>query len=100
MPTIKILNREYQIACGEGEEKKLIELASKLDKRLQDNARIFRGANEAMLMVLTALTLEDSLQDFKQQNKPTNSADSSALDKDINSITNRIDSLAKKLQLI
>ncbi len=96
MPIIKILNRDYQIACGEGEEKKLLELASKLDKRLQDNARIFKGANEAMLMVLTALTLEDSLQDFLQQNPSTKSVDLS-IDKDIDLIADRIDILAKKL---
>jgi cell division protein ZapA len=89
MPIVKILNRDYQIACGDGEEKKLIELAKKLDKRLQDNARIFRGANESMLIVMTALMLEDYVQDL-EQGKPSDSAD----DKELDEITNRIDKLS------
>ena len=89
MPIVKILNRDYQIACGDGEEKKLIELAKKLDKRLQDNARIFRGANESMLIILTALTLEDYVQDL-EQGKSSNSAD----DKELDEVTNRIDKLS------
>ncbi len=68
MPIIRILNREYQIACGPGEEEKLLALAEKLDKRLQENSRSFRGANEMMVIILTALTLEDSVQDLSQQN--------------------------------
>ena len=89
MPIVKILNRDYQIACGDGEEKKLIELAKKLDKRLQDNARIFRGANESMLIIMTALMLEDYVQDL-EQGKSGNSAD----DKELDEITNRIDKLS------
>jgi len=64
MPTIKILNREYQVSCGPGEEQKLFDLAATLDKRLRESEKIFKGANESLLMVLTALILEDQNQDL------------------------------------
>lgn len=99
MPSIKILNREYQIACGPGEEEKLLDLASKLNKRLSDNSRVFKGANDMMLMLLTAITLEDKIQDLEQQNKFSNPIDISA-NQDIISASDRIDMLAKKLEII
>ena len=82
MPIIKILNREYQIACGPGEEAKLLDLASKLNARLQESTKTFRGANELMLLVLTALTLEDSEQDSSLQ---------------IDALTERVNSLSQKI---
>ena len=104
MPIIRILNREYQIACGPGEEHKLLDLAEKLDKRLQENSKIFRGANEMMLIVLTALTLEDSLQDLSQQNNKLQNkltqnipCDNDDVNNIINNLINRIDSMSKQL---
>jgi cell division protein ZapA len=102
MPAIKILNREYQIACGPGEEEKLISLATKLDKRLIENAKIFRGANENMLFILTALTMEDSLQDLKHQVEVLQKKvsqeiklDNKDLDQIIDALVDRVDSMCK-----
>ena len=67
MPTIKILNRDYQVNCGPGEEQKLLDLAATLDKRLRESEKIFKGANENLLIVLTALILEDQNQDLKNK---------------------------------
>ena len=104
MPIIRILNREYQIACGPGEEQKLLDLASKLDKRLQENSKLFRGANEMMLIMLTALTLEDSVQDLTQQNSSLQNklaqefkGGDEASDYLVDILSERIDSLSKKL---
>lgn len=88
MPTIKILNRDYQISCGPGEEKKLFELAERLDTRLRNNAKIFRNANENMLLVLTALTLEDAVVDSR------NSSQDESL---LNEIAERIEKICKSL---
>ncbi len=88
MPIIKILNRDYQISCGPGEEKKLFELAEKLDARLKHNSKIFRNANENMLLVLTALTLEDAVMDSRNA-----SQDDSLL----HDIADRIEKICKAL---
>ena len=106
MPIIKILNRDYQIACGDGEEKKLLELAKKLDKRLAENSRLFKGANESMLMVLTALTLEDFTHDLQQQNAALQTklnqameSSSQAIDQQLDEVTSRIDAIASYIEL-
>jgi cell division protein ZapA len=104
MPIIKILNRDYQIACGPGEEQKLLDLAAKLDKRTHENSKSFRGANEIMLIVLTALTLENSVQDLSEQNATLQNKlaeGSICSDEDsnylIDILSKRVDALSKKL---
>ncbi len=104
MPVIRILNRDYQISCGPGEEQKLLDLASKLDKRAQENSKAFRGANEMMLIILTALTLENSVQDLSEQNSilqkklaegvSCDDEDSNYL---IDKLAERVEHLSKKL---
>ena len=95
MPIVNILNRDYQIACGDGEEKKLLELSAKLDKRLKENARLFKGANESLLIILTALTLEDYTQDLESQLSQVSTNGNKALDKTLDELTARIDRLTK-----
>ncbi len=104
MPQIKILNRDYNVACGAGEEQKLLDLAAKLDKRLQENARLFRGANDMMVFILTALTLEDMAQDLSQQNNVLQQKLSQGIKGDddseylLNSLAERIENFTKNLK--
>lgn len=104
MPIIKILNRDYQISCNPGQESKLQELAAKLDKRLQENAKAFRGANDMMLTILTSLTLEDTVQELTQQNNALQkklAEDVKCSDEDSNylldMLSERIDAISKNL---
>lgn len=104
MPQIKILNRDYNVACGAGEEQKLLDLAAKLDKRLQENARLFRGANDMMVLILTALTLEDMAQDLSQQNNVLQQKLSQGIKGDddseylLNALAERIENFTKNLK--
>ena len=93
---VKIINRDYQLACNDGAEQKLLDLVGKLDDRIQDNARKFKGANEAMLMLLTSIMLEDKLQDFQRQNQ----ALQDRLDNMANEISSQIDKLANKIEML
>ena len=91
---VKIFNREYQLACNDGEEHKLIDLATRLDKRLQENSRKFRGANETMVMLLTSLVLEDQLQEMQNNSNQDN------FNQEINKLANHIDNIAKRIELL
>lgn len=91
MPIIKILNRDYQIACGPGQEAKLYDLADKLDKRIHENAKQFKGANEITLIVLTALMMENSLQDITPSESINN-------DKIYEDLTKKIAAINQKLK--
>ena len=97
MPVIKILNRDYQIACGEGQEQKLLDLAAKLDKRLHENSRSFKGANEITLIILTALMLEDSIQESENNSTAGNLQNDGESNQMIDELSERIDLLSKKL---
>ncbi len=77
-------------------------LAAKLNRRLTDNAKIFKNANENMLFLLTALTLEDSLQDLSNQVQVLQKKvgqeiklDDKDLDQVIESLADRLDALSK-----
>ncbi len=103
MPIVKILNRDYSIACGEGEEKKLIELADKLDKRLKENFRLFRGASESLLIMLTAISMEDYISDLEAKIKslPQQTVDQSndkELEEALDSLNSRIQNLVAKIK--
>ncbi len=87
MPTIKILSREYQVNCGPGEEQKLFDLAEKLNSRLNENEKLFRGASENLLIILTALVMEDQNQDLQ-----------SKLDTKLNEATDSIENICKLLE--
>jgi cell division protein ZapA len=68
MPVIDVIIRDnvHKIACNDGEEKELNALAASLNKRVSKLASSFAKANDMQLLLLTALTLEDELNEFKK----------------------------------
>jgi cell division protein ZapA len=70
MPTVTIgLNgRNYDIACGEGEEARVQELAGEIRRRMEGLTRS-AGPNlsEGMVFVMTALLMADELDQRKRE---------------------------------
>lgn len=68
---IKIGGREYQVACGEGQEEHLRLLADEVNDRI--NSLFFNSKNvknkpsEPMMLVMAALMLADELQESKKE---------------------------------
>lgn len=58
---ITINGRIYEIGCDQGQEGRVVDLASYVDQRLQTIARSGAAYNDAHLLVLTALVLADEL---------------------------------------
>jgi len=69
MPTVTIgLNgRNYDIACGEGEEARVQELAGEIRRRMENLTRTSGPMNEGMVFVMTALLLADELDQRKRE---------------------------------
>ena len=69
MPTVTIaLNgRNYDIACGEGEEPRVQELAGELRRRMEGLAKHSGPAAENLLFALTGLLLADELDQKNRQ---------------------------------
>jgi cell division protein ZapA len=61
--SVRINNRQYEIACAEGEEERLLALAADLDDCVLDLRRQIAGAPEIKLLVLGALTMADKVRE-------------------------------------
>ena len=69
MPTVTIaLNgRNYDIACDDGEQARVTELAGELRRRMESLTRNAGNLSEGMVFVMTALTLADELDQKKRE---------------------------------
>ena len=65
--TIQINAREYAIACGNGEEAHIIELARILDSKAKLLTQSGIQINENQLLAMVGLLVADELQDAKQK---------------------------------
>lgn len=66
MPKVKlnIGNRPYEISCGAGDEDRVASLAGSLDTRVTNIAKSLGQASEAMVLVVTALMMEDEIRNL------------------------------------
>ena len=62
---VTIAGRSYRMACGDGEEKHLEDLAAALDSKIGDMRRAFGEIGDMRLQVMAALTLADELAETK-----------------------------------
>ena len=59
--TVTVNAQSYTLACDDGEESHLTDLARQIDKRVADVKRDVGAAREAEMFLMTALLLEDEL---------------------------------------
>ena len=113
---IGINGRHYEISCDNGQEGRVIELASYIDSKLQQIARAGGAYNDAHLLVLTALVLADELFEAKEgagmsqrasaqltAQRPATAAapskdEEQAIVRVIDQLTKRIETIAAKVQ--
>jgi len=63
--SITINGRNYGIACDDGQEQRVKQLAAYVDSRLKDIARAGAASNESHLLVLTSIILADEIADMR-----------------------------------
>jgi cell division protein ZapA len=64
--TIYINGRSYDIACDNGQEGRIVDLAAYVDQRLQQISRAGAAYNDAHLQVLTSIVLADELFEIQE----------------------------------
>ncbi len=66
MPEVDIIinNREHKIACSDGEENRVRELAGLLNEEVSNIANTIGQIGDVKLMVLAAITILDKNQDI------------------------------------
>jgi cell division protein ZapA len=69
MPTVTVLlnGRNYDIACGPGEELRVEELAARLRTRMEGISRSMGGSQENFIFAVTALLLADELEQREKE---------------------------------
>jgi len=105
MPEIHITinGRSYPVACDEGQEARLKELAQYVDRKTAEFAKKLGQIGEARLLVLAALTITDELADTqaslrKSGNGAGNGIDTNALAQGLSELAERIETIAERLE--
>ena len=102
--SVQIANRSYELACGDGEEERVQELAAYVDEKVVELRRQLPGTPELKLLVFAALILADESREARGIAKAAESARASATDsaetlatalEDL--ITSRVDKMSKKV---
>jgi cell division protein ZapA len=103
--SINIANRTYELACGEGEEDRVHELAAYVDEKVSAlRQRLPPGTPEIKLMVFASILLAEESREARGMAKQAETARASATDnaetlatalEDL--ITSRVDKMAKKV---
>ena len=102
--SINIANRTYELACGEGEEQRVHELAAYVDDKVTQLRRQLPGVAEVKLLVFASLMLADESREARGMAKQAETARASASDsadtlatalEDL--ITSRVDKMSKKV---
>ena len=65
---IAVGKSKYKIQCQESEKEKLLETAEKLNERVNHLSFSFRNLDEKTLLVISALTMEEELQNSVGKN--------------------------------
>lgn len=107
--TITINSREYAVACEDGQEVRIIQLARLLDEKAKMLNLSIGQVNESMVLVLVGLLLADELSELKKGEKTPVAApvDNSrlldfdaSLSEEIKSLKNQIISVASSVEML
>lgn len=100
---ISINGRKFGIACDDGQEQRVTDLANFVDSRLKEIAKAGAGANESHLLVLTSIVLADELFDLRDNAANSNRAPLNGLQitrDEEGTIVNAIDQMAGRIEAI
>lgn len=100
--SISINGRSYPVACDEGQEERLRELARSVDARVAGFARQVGQAGEARLLVLVALVLADELAEanetLRRLGAQTPAPDDAAIAAGVDQLAARVEAVATRLE--
>ncbi|HPF78010.1 MAG TPA: cell division protein ZapA [Alphaproteobacteria bacterium] len=100
---ISINGRTFGIACDDGQEQRVMDLANFVDSRLREIAAAGAGTNESHLLVLTSIVMADELFDMRDAAANGNRASLNGLQitkDDEGQIINAIDQMASRIEAI
>ena len=105
--TININERDYNIACDDGQESHLLKLSEFVDKRIKELVTAVGQVGDARLLVMASLLLADELSDVCTEldvvlNREKNAAELNSISDlsmtELDLVTSRIEKIAENLQ--
>jgi len=100
---ITIAGKQYSIACDDGQEQRVVDLAAFVDGRVKEIAAAGAGNNDSHLLVLNSIMMADELFDARDNAANSNGAQLEGLQitkEDETAITNAIDQMAERINKI
>jgi cell division protein ZapA len=97
--SVTIDNRKYRLACNEGEEARLEQLAVMIDGKIGELREAFGEIGDQRLVVMAALTVADSLTEAKEEIAAERERTRAALAQ-CESAAARIDALGARLEAL
>jgi cell division protein ZapA len=97
---ISVNGRSYMLACADGEELRLRQLAEYLDTRVNKLSRSVGNVGEAKLLLLIALTLADELSEASSKLGVVSREVRSQSDTGLAEVAGQIERIAKRIETI
>lgn len=97
--TVTINGRNYPVACDEGQEERILDLARYIDDKVKGFADEFGQVGEARLLVMAALLVTDELAEAHEAKGTPKPLGNGALREDARLAAN-IDLLAQRIEAI
>ena len=100
---ISINGRNFGIACDDGQEQRVTDLANFVNARLKEISQSGGGTNESHLLVLTSIVMADELFDMRDAAANGNKAPLGGLhitEDEEGIIINAIDQMAQRIDTI
>jgi cell division protein ZapA len=96
--TVSINGRGYPVACNDGEEQRITELARYVDAKMKDFAQQLGQIGDARLLVLTALVLADELAEAQEAGSGPHTGNGAA--REDAKVLSGIENLAKRIEAV
>lgn len=97
---VQIHGRPYMLACADGEEMRLRQLADYLDNRVTKLARGVGNVGEAKLLLLLSLTLADELAELNSKLTSVSRETRATSEEGLAGVADHIERLAKRIEII
>jgi cell division protein ZapA len=95
---ITINGRDYRVACEDGQEAHLANLAGYIDRKIGDLVKDVGQIGDTRLMVMASLLVADELSDTRDELAAAQASASAAAARQLDALTERVESLAERLE--
>jgi cell division protein ZapA len=95
---VEIASRRYSVACRDGEQAHLLEVAAIVDRKAQDAGTALGSLSEVRQLLFAALLLADEVKEHRAGNPVAPDDDSGRIADALERLAGRVETLAQRLE--